>query len=264
MQLACPECSKALNVDEQSAGLRINCPACGSSVHVPEQHGAEIFESDDLAVAGSIPAPVAEDTKTCPMCGGKIKKVARKCRFCGEHLSDMPGEDDRGTFGVWRDGNRLVMSKDAQLPYICIKTNRPATAWLRRKLYWHHPAIYLTILISIWIYVIVALIVRKKADIQVGLSAESFSRRRWSIAGGWLGFLLGAGLFVVGIAESRPTNDLIFLVPAGLLIGLIAAAVGATLASIVRPTRITDKFVWLKGAHPEFLASLPAWPGDGA
>ena len=47
---------------------------------------------------------------------------------------------------LWRQGNVLVMRKGSQLPARCVKSNQPTDRRLKRNLYWHHPAIYLTIL----------------------------------------------------------------------------------------------------------------------
>ena len=33
-----------------------------------------------------------EDTKKCPYCGGEIKAVAKKCRFCGQWLNEETNE----------------------------------------------------------------------------------------------------------------------------------------------------------------------------
>ncbi|HUY92595.1 MAG TPA: hypothetical protein VMV10_27900, partial [Pirellulales bacterium] len=55
--------------------------------------------------------------------------------------------------GVWRDGAVLAMHKRAVLPDRCVKCNRPAGGGrLKRSLSWHHPAWFLLILISLWIY----------------------------------------------------------------------------------------------------------------
>src|SRR6476660_2337793 len=80
--------------------------------------------------------------------------------------------------GLWRHGDMLVMHRLAPLPDICVKSNEPATRRLRRSLSWHHPAIFLLLLISPLIYIIVALILRKSATLYIPLTDEWFARRR--------------------------------------------------------------------------------------
>jgi hypothetical protein len=43
---------------------------------------------------------------------------------------------------------------------------------------------------------------------------------------------------------------------------LAGAIVGSVQARIVAPSRITKEYVWLKGVHPDYLASLPPFPGE--
>ena len=46
----------------------------------------------------------------------------------------------------------------------------------------------------------------------------------------------------------------------GVVLGLFAAIYGLIAARMVVAERISDDYVWLKGVHPDFLASLPPWP----
>ena len=86
------------------------------------------------------------------------------------------------------------------MPDRCVKCKAPATGFrLKRQLHWHHPAIYILVLVSILIYVIVVLIVRKKAVLHVGLCETHRTQRKWTIAGCWLAALLGVVALVAGI-----------------------------------------------------------------
>lgn len=168
-------------------------------------------------------------------------------------LAEMVGQ------GLYRKGRELVMHKQAVLPDRCVKSNEPANGRrLRRNLYWHHPAIYLTILISLLIYIILALILQKRARIDIGLSDRWFRKRRRGILIAWLLFLVGVVLIVVGCASSAPHAG--WAIPVGLALALFAAIYGLIAARLVVPARITNEYVWLKGVHPDFLATLPPWP----
>lgn len=166
--------------------------------------------------------------------------------------------------GLWRDGNLLVMRKDALLPDRCLRCDSPAEGYrLKRNLSWHHPAWYLIVLANLLIYVIVALCIRKTAKIEVPLCPIHRAKRRNAILTGWLLALAGIGLFIAGIAlgGTERESSLIVLVPVGAVVFLVGLFWGAIGAPPVVPTRIDDYYVWLKKVGPEFLGHLPVWPG---
>ena len=169
--------------------------------------------------------------------------------------------------GVWRDGKLLVMRKEAVLPDRCVKCNLPAGGIrLKRKLSWHHPAYYLLILASIWIYIIVALIVRHTAKIEIGL-CEIHRRKRWNaIAISWLSVLSGIGAIVAGgILSDAPRGAASSLAP-WLLLGGIALFLGGLIYAAVAvppvaPQKIDKEYVWLKKIDPAYLDEFPPIAG---
>jgi hypothetical protein len=87
------------------------------------------------------------------------------------------------------------MPLGGRLPDRCARCNRPVTLpQVRRTVYWPNSWLYLLSLLSLLIYVIVALIVRKKAVVQVSL-CEEHRKQRWpAILMSWLMVLAGIGL----------------------------------------------------------------------
>jgi hypothetical protein len=158
------------------------------------------------------------------------------------------------TTAIYREGDLLVAPKDgAILPARCVRCNDPAGRRLMRQLYWHPPALYLLILISLCLYIIPALIVRKKAVLEVGLCERHFKRRRWGIIIGWVGFFTGLIVFISS-AESAPLVALLFL-----LFMVSSPIVGIVMAQVIAPKRIDAEQVRLKVGRP-FLESFGTAP----
>jgi hypothetical protein len=163
--------------------------------------------------------------------------------------------------GLWRKGNLLVMHKRAVLPDRCVKSNRPAHGRrLRRRLYWHHPVVFLALVLNVLIYIALALALRKTATIDIGLSKEWFAKRRRAIIVGWTLVLVSVMAVVLGLVSIHriPLSGL--LIPSGVALFLGGAIFGLIAARMVAPQRITDHYVWLKGVHRDFLNELPDWP----
>ena len=156
--------------------------------------------------------------------------------------------------GLWRDGDTLVMLKNARLPDRCIKCGLPTNgSHLKKKLAWHHPALVLLVLAGVLIYLIVALIVRKTAVVEISLCEDHIRKHRIAVIGTWLTFLLGIVFMVLAIsAESLGTAGF------GMLL-LFASAIGAsTWAKVVQVKKIDDYYIWLRRVDESFLALLPS------
>jgi GYF domain 2 len=162
--------------------------------------------------------------------------------------------------GIWRMDKKLVTASETPFPDRCVKCNHPAHGYrLKRTMYWHHPAIYflLFILCSWLIYLIVALIVRKKAILSFGLCEEHRAARKRALLIGWIGGLgsLFGGLILGAVINSGLVAVLAVLASIGCFI------YSALKSPMLSATKIDKKNVWLKGAGPEFLAECPEWSG---
>lgn len=159
---------------------------------------------------------------------------------------------------MWRDGPTLVVPREAVLPNRCVKCNAPAERRLIRRLYWHHPAFYLLILVSIWIYIIVALLVRKKAVIDVGLCARHHAQRRRSILICWVILLMCIAGF---IASTQLHRDYSWLFWSCLFVFVGDLIYAAVIQRLIVPKCIDNEYAWLRKIHPDFLAEFPLLTG---
>jgi hypothetical protein len=158
-----------------------------------------------------------------------------------------------GAEGAWNQLGKLVTSREVALPDRCVKCNQPAAGRpLRRIMYWHSPWLYL-LCVSIWIYLIVALIVRKKANLTYGLCLEHGASRRKAIWTAW-GVVAATVIAVAALAEM----DLGALAAVATIVGLVALVVVVRLkVAVLRPARIDATYAYVRGAGEPFIASLP-------
>lgn len=157
---------------------------------------------------------------------------------------------------MWRDGRLLVVGDNVTLVDRCIKCGEPAVGHpLKRRMYWHHPALYLIILAGVLIYVIVALVLRQTITVHVGLCDQHRRGRSRKIALSWLTVLGGIALVIAGIANESGLLALLGVV--AFFGGLVFAAIALPL---LRPVKIENKFGRFKGCCEAFLARLPQAP----
>jgi uncharacterized membrane protein len=151
------------------------------------------------------------------------------------------------------------MHRDAPLPDICLKSNQSSTRRLKRNLSWHHPAIYLLILLHIFVYLVVALIVRKTATIHIPLTEEWFARRRRRMLFAWGMVLASCVLFGVALSRVDQEQWAPLAMILAILLVVAAAIYGLVACRLVWPKRMSDQYIWLKGVHPDFLSRLEVW-----
>ena len=205
----------------------------------------------------------------CPQCGLVNFAADASCKRCGA-LAQPPMPASAGivledgyvmppppvTGEIWRERSTLVMTKEATLPDRCVKCDAPANGFrLKRQLSWHHPALFLLLLIAWLIYLILAMVLRKKATVYLGLCQEHYQRRRKMLTVGFI--ILGVALIsmIVALASEYPGFGLL-----GLLIVLATIIWLAFVARVVNVKKIDDRYVWLTGIHEKYLARFPSLP----
>jgi hypothetical protein len=157
---------------------------------------------------------------------------------------------------VWRDGKTLVMMKEAFLPDRCVKCNRAANGYrLRRRLSWHHPALYILIFGAALFYVLLALALSKRATVEFGLCEDHVRRRRNLLLIGWVMFFLGLLIPVVAF-----TYEYVLIGVLGIFLFLAAVIWLAIAYKVANVKRIDDRYVWLTGINEQFLLQFPPVP----
>ena len=150
-----------------------------------------------------------------------------------------------------------MTAREVRLPARCIHCNAPVEGKPKKKdIYWHHPAIYLSILAALLIYVILVLVLRKKVRLYYYMCPRHKNRRRLHIAVAWLLVLGLPGLYLLGFYLQNGWFALAGVI--SLFAGLFYAVI---FVPVLTPRKIDDYYGWFKRAHPDFLATLPTWQG---
>lgn len=263
MQVACNECGKKLNISDRLAGKRFRCPSCQATNTAPAETLEDLLESDDEAPAASTAKPTSG--RKCPMCGAMNPATRTECSACGESFTQGPAAGD-----LFCSKKLLVMRKGARLPDRCVKTNEPSEAVFKRTLYWHNPLLNLLVLFpGPLILIIIVMLVRQSAQVELGVTRATLRFRRNAILFGWLGAFAGIALMIVGPIKfdqgpNRGEGLILGCIFGGIGLIVLSAFLGSYFSAIVTPSKITKRFVWLKGVHPKYIAEFPEFPGEDA
>lgn len=156
-----------------------------------------------------------------------------------------------------RRGKELIVPRAASLPALCVKCGATATRPWRKKFYWHNPLLYLMIFFpGLLIYVIVALIVRKKMELNVPIcDAHHADRRRYNLIATLMIVLCIPAGVILGNYGSQALGWI-----TGLLM-FIAFVVFYVMAGLgFAPKKIDDYGGVFRGACTAFLDQIPQQP----
>src|SRR5947199_8440156 len=99
---------------------------------------------------------------------------------------------------AWRDGKRVVVLRNGELPPLCVKCGDLGVEQVTRKLNWSSPWLLLLVLLALLLYVLVALIVAKRSRVTIWLCAKHAQARRRDKRIGWIGLgLVGLSFFLL-------------------------------------------------------------------
>lgn len=250
IEVTCWSCAKKLRVPEQHAGKKAKCPKCSEVIRIPEL--AENLEDIEELLEAELDEPTKPERKECPICFEAIMPTALRCRYCKSPLAP-DGEI------AWADGKTLVLSRHAELPDRCIKTGDEATIRKEVKLSWLPPG--KQVMMVLLVGALLAQIWAIKATVQVPLSAEFNRRRKKKIGLGLAALVLGFPVIIVPIVAGVDDAIGVPCVIIGIVMILAGLIVAVAASNLVAATKITDNYIWLKGAKPAYLDGLPKWHG---
>ena len=220
----------------------------------------------NAAIPGSLPPLVHQPGSRCAECGHAYAETdmivlnnSWVCATCKPTFLQrmMEGSAASGSLRlIWRKKREVVIGKDTPFPERCVCCNAATNGFkLKRDLSWHPPG-WFVLLISPLIYIIVAMIVQKKAVVHIGLCDTHRAARKRAILIASLSALLGVILLVTSAFVENG-----FLALIGLILFIGGGIYGLMKAPIISATRIKNDIVSFKGAGQPFLDTLPEWSG---
>jgi len=166
---------------------------------------------------------------------------------------------------VWKAADQLVMCRDTDLPYRCVKTNAPAA---------QHVTVRLRAEWNPLFWGIFYLLFAKRITLKVPLSQPVVDKsQRWCriskrmLIGGVAAVFVLIGLGVIWFEllkmdANEPTLAVFTILPMGAILVATAGPViwthWRTFGLVAK--RITKTHVWIGGVNKDYLMSLPDWP----
>ena len=169
-------------------------------------------------------------------------------------VADLPPGE-----AAWREGKLLVVDHGTELPPLCIKCGVETIDRAKKVKLIRYPwRTYVGLLLGVIPFLLLVIITQRRATIFAHICDYHRARRRNIILGSWIGVLLGCGVIIFAGGSRDDTAAVFFVL--GILLVLGSVIVGITMSQLLTPSRIVKGRAWLRGASPEFLATLPEFP----
>ena len=164
------------------------------------------------------------------------------------------------TQGAWASGKLLITAHDAVLPPYCIRCGRPAGAnTFSKKFSWHPQWIYFFILFAIFIYVVVAMAMRRSVSLQIPLCDGHLEKYR-ALRLAAVVLLLGCIPEMILAGNYLPEQYMGWGIAAGISALVAGVVCLITFSSLLHAKRIDRQYGYFYSASPAFLQLLPQPP----
>ena len=190
------------------------------------------------------------------------------CTKCKETFLDKLKQGVRVGNGPWRQGKTLVFQEGAELPRRCLTCNQPAEHAIKKNLSFVSQWLLLLILLGVpglILYLLIGVLIRKRAKVTAYLCARHRVRRRYLILGNWLLFAASALALIAGIAGIARTartgeqEDVWLILNLFAILGGLLSLVMAIALTLFRVRKIENGTAYVRGAGRPFLDDLQPW-----
>ncbi|WP_217924583.1 hypothetical protein [Miltoncostaea oceani] len=149
----------------------------------------------------------------------------------------------------------MVTRHDATWPEVCVRCGEPGDGEpIRRRLYWHHPALYALVLLWVLPYIILAFALRRRTTLTLSVCVH---HRRVRLRALWAAWGMAAAAVAGLVASAVLGSAALGSVSALVLIGAPVVGIGGR--RLVWCSGIDRVLVRTRGASAAFLATVPDW-----
>ena len=154
---------------------------------------------------------------------------------------------------IFGNGKFVVYNSDIDWPARCYKCNQATDGKKNITLTHLNPWFYLSILISPLLLIILGLIFQKRFKLDLPICDEHLQKRQKHVKVNW--GITAAMVLAFGLGIGLEVNALIIAAVVLMLVLVLSLVIGR----LIYVARRKDQQLWVRGAGPEFIDSLPPY-----